>query len=142
MQYLALSAIRTIIVETYGSPFTMVSGFAYQYQSKCLKINNLKGFLNQSRGSLLRCSQQTRFLPLAYDLSNPLSNMSSREPFTTMSDLHPDNLSFVPVKNRSYYYFLLCAASHIARNFSHFYHRLYQFVMLSKRKIGCNQPLE
>ena len=56
---------------------TMVSGFVYQYQSSCLKINNLKGFLNYSRGSLLRCSQQTRFLPLAYDLSNPLFNMSS-----------------------------------------------------------------
>ena len=132
--------------------YTMVSDFVYQYQSRLLRINNLKGCLNQSRGSLLRCFQQTRFLPLAYDLSNPLSNMSSRELFTTMSDLHPDNLSFVPVKNRSYYYFLLCAASRIARNCSHFlpqitslqlsFARLYQFVMLSKRKIGCNQPLE
>ena len=134
--------------------YTMVSDFVYQYQSKLLRINNLKGCLNQSRGSLLRCFQQTRFLPLAYDLSNPLSNMSSREPFTTMSDLHPDNLSFVPVKNRSYYYFLLCAASQIARNFSHFLPQITSLqlsfckalsiddVIKKKRKIGCNQPLE
>ena len=134
--------------------YTMVSDFVYQYQSKLLRINNLKGCLNQSRGSLLRCSQQTRFLPLAYDLSNPLSNMSSREPFTTMSDLHPDNLSFVPVKNRSSYYFLLCATSQIARNLVIFLPRIASLqlsfckassiddVIKKKRKIGYNQPLE
>ena len=104
-----LSTIHAIPVVICGHSTYYGQRFCVSVLVELFENWQSKRVLNQSRGSILRCSYVTEFLTLVYDLSNPLSDMSSQKVwaglFTTMSDLHFDNLSFEPVKNHSYYYF-------------------------------------
>ena len=104
-----LSTIHAIPVAIYGHSIYYGQRFCVSVLVELFENWQSKRVLNQSRGSILRCSYVIEVLPLVYDLSNLLSDMLSQKVwaglFTTMSDLHSDNLSFEPVKNHSYYYF-------------------------------------